>query len=390
MSSRKSSFISLPTHSSTSLFFIQALTVGGQSFALSAPISQERLDVFKLSQHGCMQLGQIYQKAIVKASMNNRHWSLLRLALQPCLHAMFHYNVEAAMRGSVQRSTLQPAQRQQAQPSQHVHPSDLHHVKGRPLLSQCCAVPDACHLSHSYTASAGAAKNGFSQPQIHPVKSRTQQQLHTKALNGTAPLQPVAVPAPGKHHGSNPMPAAKPAWPPTHSQQLPGHSQHHQHHSSSGLPDYPAVQQPQHAQHPCTGAHHTQQQQPTTEAQPHQQATAGAQQRQGVQIGGTAVAQPNPSAPPNSSLESAQTVLPQTALLQKQSNKGKPHKGPAPAAALSDEVLNQVCAAAKLGQKETVLTALLQCKPCKNQVSCCPLCWAPPRRDLQHKHCEFT
>ena len=74
--------------------------------------------------------------------------------------------------------------------------------------------------------------------------------------------------------------------------------------------------------------------------------------------------QPSQNAPPGSSLQSAQTALPQ------KPSKGKPAKAPAPAAAslLTDEVVQQVCAAARIGQKETVLIALLQCKPCKNQV----------------------
>lgn len=73
---------------------------------------------------------------------------------------------------------------------------------------------------------------------------------------------------------------------------------------------------------------------------------------------------PSQNAPPGSSLQSAQTALPQKPL------KGKSVKAPAPAAGamLSEEVLQQVCAAAKIGQKETLLIALLQCKPCKNQV----------------------
>ena len=46
--------------------YSQALHIGGQSFALSTPIAQERLDVFKLSQHRCVQVGQIQQKSVVK------------------------------------------------------------------------------------------------------------------------------------------------------------------------------------------------------------------------------------------------------------------------------------------------------------------------------------
>ena len=50
---------------------LQALHIGGQSFALSAPIAQERLDVFKLSQHGCVQVGHIQQKSVVKVCKQN-------------------------------------------------------------------------------------------------------------------------------------------------------------------------------------------------------------------------------------------------------------------------------------------------------------------------------
>ena len=274
---------------------------------------------------------------------------------------------------SVQRSNLQPVQRQQAPTSHPAHVTDLHHANGELLVSKALAAPAVGPLSHSYTAPAGAAKNGFSQPQIHPVKSRTQQQPHARALNGTAVLQLVAAPGPARGQTSNPMPGAKPARPLTHSHQPLTHSQQHQHQSSSGPSGGSGAQQP--APRLCSGPQHTQQ--PNAEAQQHQH-----QLRPSVPLGSTSLAQPNLNAPPNSLLESAQTALPQTALPQKHPNKGKPNKAPAP---LSDEVIQQVCAAAKLGQKETVLTALLQCKPCKNQVCHCLMFWAPRHLELEHK-----
>lgn len=144
----------------------------------------------------------------------------------------------------------------------------------------------------------------------------------------------ASVPAARQHkthtsHTVSAAPTAKPVWPHTgqHSSQEP--SVHVQQHKQS-LPN---------GTHTLTDSRH-----PSADPKQPQQSSQ--------------------NAPPGSSLQSAQTALPQ------KPSKGKSAKAPAPAAAsmLSEEVVQQVCAAARIGQKETVLIALLQCKPCKNQV----------------------
>ncbi len=45
---------------------LQAITVGGQTYDFHPPTAQERLDVFTQSKQGCMQVGQIHQKAVIK------------------------------------------------------------------------------------------------------------------------------------------------------------------------------------------------------------------------------------------------------------------------------------------------------------------------------------
>lgn len=167
---------------------------------------------------------------------------------------------------------------------------------------------------------AGLLKNGVNLPQIQPVKPPIQHQKpHAEHLNGISHAQKTSGPyakQPKAHtsHAAGPnakVPLQQPLNQPKHSVVNGTHPQ-----TDPKLPP---------AEHPK---------------------------------------QASQNAPPGTSLQSAQTALPQKPL------KAKHAKGPAPAASstLSEEVVQQVCAAARIGQKETLLVALLQCKPCKNQV----------------------
>ena len=116
------------------MMITQAIVVGSQSFALHPPIAQERLDVFTQSKQGCVQVGQIHQKAVVKV--------LLFTPFCPVPHPALllpEFNSCALQRATMQALSKQPVAAQASQAQQTGPPHIAHRpAAGKSLLKSVC------------------------------------------------------------------------------------------------------------------------------------------------------------------------------------------------------------------------------------------------------------